>query len=85
MNTRDIAVSMVMGGLLLSVGLTTFRAASCGYESQCDEYWNTAGLTASGAVGMGWAWLTQAPSGRPTTPPKKTTSRKPATTTKPKA
>lgn len=69
MRTKHVALGMVIGGLLFSVGLTTFRAAACGSGKECDEYWNTAALTASGAVGMGWAWLTQAPSSASRKPP----------------
>ena len=68
MHTKHVALGMVIGGLLLGVGLTSYRAAACGLDKDCDEYWNTAALTASGAVGMGWAWLTQAPIDRPRKP-----------------
>lgn len=77
MTTRGIALSMVLGGLLIGLSGSYFRAISCGNGSDCDEYWNAAALTASGAVGMGWAWLTQSPKNPPTTTRPATRTTKP--------
>lgn len=62
MTTRDLALGIVIAGLSIGVMGTYYRAIACGTEPTCDEYWNSAGLATSGAVGMGWAWLTKAPS-----------------------
>lgn len=61
MSTRELALGIVIAGLALGVTGSYYRAAACGTDKACDEYWNAAGLATSGAVGMGWAWLTKAP------------------------
>ena len=76
MKTRELALGVVIAGLVIGVSGSYYRAAACGTDKACDEYWNAAGLATSGAVGMGWAWLTKAPgdddepkrSDRPTDP-----------------
>lgn len=76
MNTRSLALAMVGIGLLCGMGGAYFRAFWCGTQKHCDEHWNAAALTASGAVGMGWAWLTQAPAASPRKPSGKPSSSK---------
>ena len=66
MSTRELALGIVIAGLTLGVTGSYYRAIACGHEKACDEYWNAAGLATSGAVGMGWAWLTKSPSEVPT-------------------
>ena len=65
MTTRTLALSIVIAGLGLGVTGSYYRAIACGTSKVCDEYWNAAGLATSGAVGMGWAWLTKSPSETP--------------------
>lgn len=66
MTTRTLALGIVIAGLALGVTGSYYRAIACGTDKTCDEYWNAAGLATSGAVGMGWAWLTKSPSEMPT-------------------
>lgn len=65
MSTRSAALVMVLTGLCLGVGANYYRAIDCGSESACDAHWATAYQSSAGAVAMGWAWLTQAPTDRP--------------------